>query len=116
MIAPEDYPGKKYRGRYCYEHRLVYWRAHGSLPPIVHHRNEKKRDNASKNLEGSSPSEHAARHNRARRKPDVIVSCGWCGIDVAIAGRKYRWKISCGQKRFFCSRSHGAKYQFSGRR
>lgn len=27
VIAPEEYPGKKYRGRYAYEHRVNYWRA-----------------------------------------------------------------------------------------
>ena len=32
VVAPPDYPGVKYRGRYCYEHRLVWWKEHNFLP------------------------------------------------------------------------------------
>ena len=25
VVAPDDYPGVRYREKYCYEHYLVYW-------------------------------------------------------------------------------------------
>ena len=31
-IAPPDFPGKKYRGKYCSEHVLNYWLANGIVP------------------------------------------------------------------------------------
>ena len=30
--APTNYPGKKYRNKYCYEHHLVYWQHYGIIP------------------------------------------------------------------------------------
>ena len=53
VIAPNDYPGKKYRGKYCYEHTLVWWQNTGTLPKeneTLHHKNKDKRDNRFENL------------------------------------------------------------------
>lgn len=107
IVAPEEYPGKKYRGRYAYEHRVAYWREHGTLPPVVHHDNHRKRDNAPSNLVGKSSSEHTADHGRERRKPDVEVRCGWCGEAFMTRRKDYDWKVRTGRTTFFCSRSHG---------
>jgi len=65
VVAPEDFPGKKYRGRYCYEHTLVYWKEHGVLPAsdeTIHHKNGDRRDNDPANLELSSRAEHSRSH------------------------------------------------------
>lgn len=77
IIAPEDYPGKKYRGRYCYEHRLVFWKKNGYLPETVHHDNTNKRDNDPINLEGMGRPEHTRLHARPMTKVKSI--CEQCG-------------------------------------
>ena len=56
VIPPPEYPGKRYRGRYAYEHRVNWWRKTKKNPDdfdglIVHHKNDKKRDNSPDNLE-----------------------------------------------------------------
>jgi len=33
VIAPEEYPGRRYRNRYVYEHQLVWWKNTGKLVP-----------------------------------------------------------------------------------
>lgn len=64
VLAPEDYPGRKYRGRYCYEHRLVVWQKTGQLPDdlVIHHINENKRDNRISNLQVLTREEHTHLH------------------------------------------------------
>lgn len=32
IIPPPEYPGKKYRGRYAYEHHVVWWENTGGDP------------------------------------------------------------------------------------
>jgi len=69
VVAPIDYPGFKYRGKYCYEHHLVWWRHTGELvlhPFLLHHKNEDKRDNRFENLEKLTRSEHTAQHGVER--------------------------------------------------
>ena len=31
VAALETYPGKKYRGKYCYEHHMVWWKKHKQI-------------------------------------------------------------------------------------
>jgi hypothetical protein len=96
VIAPQEYPGKKYRGRYCYEHRLKFWRANGHLPETVHHDNEMKRDNEDKNLIGMGK----AAHNRLHHfKPECRGKfiCQWCG-------EEFTRRLSKGSPNKFCSK------------
>ena len=54
IIAPKNYPGKKYRDRYCYEHHYVYWKKYKRTVKngeVIHHKNENTRDNDINNLE-----------------------------------------------------------------
>ena len=77
VVAPENYPGKKYRGRYCYEHRLVFWKKNGHLPETVHHENTNKRDNNPKNLEGMSRPAHTKLHAKPMKMfKGVCEQCG----------------------------------------
>ena len=71
VIAPPEYPGKRYRGRYCYEHHLV-WRentGHVVQPgEHIHHKDENKRNNDFDNLRLKGKSEHRREHALKRRR------------------------------------------------
>jgi len=80
--APDGYPGKKYRGRYCYEHHLVWWETTGSIPgdgEIIHHKNGKKRDNRYENLELQDHKEHSRYHTSQRGRLVATIKCPFCG-------------------------------------
>ena len=117
VIAPDDYPGFRYRGRYIYEHHLVWWQVTGGLVPegfVVHHKNEKKRDNRFDNLELKSVSAHTKDH--ARPKAMVSVVCFRCGVAFEAQLRSIKARKKRGQKRFFCCRSHQVRQQHEDRR
>ena len=103
--APIDYPGKKYRGKYCYEHHLVWWSENGVIPSsaqVVHHINEDKRDNRVENLELIDRDQHTRRHSvPAEVKTKVCPTC-----DKVFPRPKsyFDFKESTGQKSFFCSK------------
>lgn len=114
VVAPDDYPGLKYRGRYVYEHHLVWWRRTGELVPsgfILHHKNERKRDNRYTNLELRPRGEHTAEHHRF--DPEEWL-CAWCGktFFLKLSVRRSRLKQSR-SGRLFCSRSCGTRSQFN---
>lgn len=75
VVAPKGYPGKRYRGRYAYEHHVEAWRKTGKNPTgkVVHHKNGSKRDNSHRNIEMTTEKEHKTHHghhqneDRARR-------------------------------------------------
>lgn len=88
IVAPEWYPGKLYRGRYCYLYVFVYWFYHRVLPKrgeVIHHKNENKRDNRIRNLELMTAVEHSAHHlGRAQRgHKSKTTSCLRLDKDVA---------------------------------
>jgi len=83
IIAPKEYPGKLYRGRYAYEHHYVYWRETGQVVKegeVVHHKNDDTRDNRFENLELHTQIEHITYHLIRRRLfcPVVFVICPVC--------------------------------------
>jgi hypothetical protein len=64
--APKGYRGKKYRGKYVYEHRVVAERKIGrtlKADEVVHHKNGQKRDNRASNLGVKLRAEHTREHN-----------------------------------------------------
>ena len=102
--APDGSPGKRYRGRYVYEHILVWWQSTGHLPvsgEVVHHKNEKKRDNRFKNLELKTVAAHTAEH--AEPAPVTKLRCASCKTPFERLERDVRLKKSNGQERFYCS-------------
>ncbi len=104
LVAPPDYPGKLYRGRYVYEHHLVYWRNTGKAVPeghTIHHRNEIKTDNRWENLELLTKGEHAAHHTVVEA---VAVTCSRCGAEFKLKPSKLRdrQKVS---KNLYCTRA-----------
>ena len=112
--APEAYPGFKYRGRYVYEHQLVWWETTGQLVPVgsvIHHKNEKKRDNRFENLELLQVADHNREHHGVQNEP---LTCGWCGEGFELKPSRFRTRSkrnSSGE--LFCSRSCGARFQFN---
>lgn len=81
IIAPSDYPGVKYRGKYCYEHRAVWWKEYGFLPnnnEVIHHKDGNKHNNAIENLIIMSNNEHVSMHDRNRPKKLVKLLCPGC--------------------------------------
>ena len=82
VIAPDNSPGKKYRGRYCSEHVLVYWQHFGILPnndEIIHHKDGNKRNNNINNLELMKRSEHAKMHQLSKGEAYIKMQCPFCG-------------------------------------
>ena len=81
-IAPPDFPGKKYRGKYCSEHVLNYWLANGIVhgpDEIIHHKDENKLNNNPNNLELMKRSDHVRMHVKERGSKLVELKCPGCG-------------------------------------
>lgn len=112
MIAPPGYPGKLYRGKYAYEHRVVWWENTLENPDgfDIHHKNENKRDNIFSNLEKKLHEEHTAEHNRERSAGFVLIECAKCGVLMNKASRFIERAKQAGQKNFFCSKSHSISF------
>lgn len=109
MCAPNNYPGKRYRGRYIYEHHYVWWKNTGELVPvghIVHHKNDDKRDNRFINLEVMSNRDHVIMHNADRSRAMLTLVCSLCNLIFLREKRNVMAKIKQGQSRFYCCRSH----------
>jgi len=118
VIAPNDYPGKKYRGRYCYEHTLVWWQNTRKLPrenEILHHKNKDKRDNKFKNLKLFSREDHDKYHGAESIKYYRIKCiCPQCVNIFIVKGNSYRNRLKNNvMGKIFCSRKCATKYQFS---
>ena len=81
VIAPVEYPGKRYRNRYCYEHHLVWWQNTGALPKEhdeIHHKDGNKRNNSFDNLALLRKKDHAAHHVSSRGRGMVKLICPTC--------------------------------------
>jgi hypothetical protein len=117
MLAPDGYPGKRYRGKYAYEHHIVWWMNTGTLPApdeLIHHKNENKRDNVFGNLELKTRAKHSAEHSAERAPPRKTFNCGWCGWPILLRACDARERIRKSKTgSIFCSRSCGAQHQFA---
>jgi hypothetical protein len=113
VCAPPEYPGKKYRDRYVYEHHLVWWRETGRLVPsgfVLHHKDEQKRHNVFSNLEIKSVAAHVRDHNAVE---DAMGNCGWCGKAFWIKPCKLRMRLKkSASGKVFCGRSHAGRRRF----
>ena len=100
IVPPEDYPGKRYRGKYAYEHRVNWWKETGENPDdfpnhVVHHRDEEKRNNRPVNLELKDRAVHTSHHARGPYAPVFLNQCPECGKDIF---------FTRGRPQKFCSR------------
>jgi len=115
--APDNFPGKKYRGLYCYEHTLVWWLANKTIPlhkECLHHKNHNKRDNRIANLRMRTISTHSSGH--AKPKTMIQLVCAYCNNKFEREARAARSKITSGQKDFYCNRSCMAYHFGRGRK
>lgn len=116
VVAPEKYPGKKYRGRYVYEHHLVWWLETGNLVPqgyVIHHKNENKTDNRIENLELKTLAEHTKDHVNERPVDYTTIVCR-CGNSRTMRLKEYEFKAKI-TKEFFCSIVCARKYSCGGK-
>jgi HNH endonuclease len=113
VVAPPDYPGKRYRDKYCYEHILVAWKKYGRMPTPdenVHHKNKDKHDNRDENVVIISSEEHQQLHAAERAVDDIVVECAFCKIEYGIRPNHYRSFVKRGQT-MHCSRSCSVRNQ-----
>lgn len=114
LVAPDNYPGKKYRNRYAYEHHLVYWRKNGQIVPKgyeIHHKNGDHHDNRSSNLELLTAQEHRNHHGRlATKAAQASISCKECDVIIPMRKRELNMKLKANKHGVFCSRQCSGKY------
>ena len=107
VVAPVNYPGTKYRGKYCYEHILNYWKNTNKLPGEgyeIHHLDGNHRNNKIENLLLVTSKEHRKIHADLQRKPPVEKECSNCSVSISIPFKHFRGKSQAGQANFFCSK------------
>lgn len=107
--APDDYPGKKYRDKYIYEHHLVWWKNNSEIIDakiyLIHHINDNKHDNNIKNLQKLSKKEHDNLHGKKLKKIHRIkLNCNKCDKVFLKKGNSYRFTVKQGYNKFYCSR------------
>lgn len=110
IIPPDGYPGKLYRGRYAYEHHVIFWQHTGytiKKGEVIHHKDGNKRHNVYENLELKTNEEHKREHSTTGRTM-VDLICPICYTEFTKERRqthlvKKNCKFTC------CSRSCSAK-------
>ena len=106
--APADFPGKKYRGVYAYEHTVVWWLHTRIIPPEgyqIHHKNECRTDNRFENLEMVFKRTHMKLHMSKKERAITLLICDACKKPFQIQTRNYTVKKNQGQEHFYCSRA-----------
>jgi hypothetical protein len=109
VIAPKDYPGMKYRGRYAYEHTVEWWKYYKTTPPKgyeIHHINGDHRDNKIENLKLLTSFDHKKVHGELRStKVRIYLKCAYCKTEFFMCRSDYSSKIKRSKSgKLYCSR------------
>lgn len=110
VVAPNGFPGKKYRGRYCYEHICVYWEHTGIMPPkgfVIHHIDGNKHNNSFENLKLLTEKEHHSEHKP--KKSMVELKCPGCG-GIFVKERRQTHLVKTKNNYTCCSRECVGKF------
>jgi hypothetical protein len=124
VVAPHDYPGMRYRGRYCYEHILVWWQNAGKIPPKgyeIHHINMDHRDNRFSNLQLVSSSDHRKLHgamiSKKSRESLPKIHCHLCKGEFSLKGSIYRARLKKNKSgKLYCTTDCQHKSMQGGRK
>lgn len=111
VVAPDWYSGKRYRGKYCYEHRLVWEKEHGQPVPngfVIHHKDGNKTNNDISNLELLEAKKHAKMHSSKG-----VTMCSFvCPVCKKVVKREAR---ACKNRICFCSLKCCGLFNFAKR-
>lgn len=113
VVALSEFPGKKYREKYCYEHHSVYWQNTGIVPKegeLIHHKDEYKRNNEFENLELITVAEHNRLHSPGKTMIELV--CNYCG-NVFQREARQATGLKYGQGNFYCDKQCFIEYQRS---
>lgn len=112
MFAPESFPGKKYRDKYCYVHTFILWSHTGKIPSkdeSIHHINGNKMDNRIENLQLKKIVDHVSEHSHKKGRTMGVFKCPTCGKIF----RERTWSSKKNPNRLrFCSRHCIGKFNF----
>jgi transcription elongation factor Elf1 len=111
LVAPADYPGKRYRERYAYEHHIVWWKHKGFVPDKgmeIHHKDNNHRNNKFQNLQLVTSQEHRKIHGqqKAAQAEKIKFECPVCEQEVLMRMRLYKdRKRKSASGKVYCSPS-----------
>ena len=112
VIAPDDYPGKRYFRGYVYEHHYVWWLNTGNVVSggfVIHHLNHDKTDNRFENLEILKNADHVRLHSKKASISELICANESCGVCFPKLTRYVNYLKSKGRTEFYCSRKCAPK-------
>lgn len=112
IIAPEEFPGYKYKNKYCYEHHYIYWLNTGLIPikgeSEIHHIDGDTRNNSFENLILKRKDKHFLTHMNSTGLIGKF-RCPNCGVIFTKPTHRTHLSPSSKAKVTFCSQKCAGK-------